>query len=146
MVNFMRQNFPDVVSCGFVPVTTCTDLLRPTGYRRLPRYLKTLVAGMKDVGAGTVGEFIARRAGDRGSSAARHNLASYATRVLDDPAYHARGRRKETPRSGSLTLFDCESCNNCLLTCPNNAFFSLSTEPVACRRSRCWSPRRRSAI
>ncbi|KAF0193344.1 MAG: hypothetical protein FD167_5996 [bacterium] len=31
-----QANFPDCVSQGFVPVTTCTDLLRPGGYGRLP--------------------------------------------------------------------------------------------------------------
>src|SRR4029079_10702232 len=34
-----NQNFPDCVAIGLTPVTTCTDLLRPGGYGRLPRYL-----------------------------------------------------------------------------------------------------------
>ncbi|MBI3195174.1 MAG: glutamate synthase, partial [Ignavibacteriae bacterium] len=33
------NNFPDMVAIGLVPVTTCTDLLRPGGYARLPQYL-----------------------------------------------------------------------------------------------------------
>ena len=33
------QNFPDCVALGFTPITTCTDLLRPGGYGRLPAYL-----------------------------------------------------------------------------------------------------------
>src|SRR4029078_12332853 len=30
-----NQNFADCVACGFTPITTCTDLLRPGGYGRL---------------------------------------------------------------------------------------------------------------
>jgi putative selenate reductase len=41
-----RKNFTAAVACGMVPVTTCTDLLRPGGYSRLPRYLATLAEEM----------------------------------------------------------------------------------------------------
>ena len=30
-----------------------------------------------------------------------------------------------------LPLFDCDSCNNCLLVCPNGSFHSLETPPTA---------------
>lgn len=41
-----RQNFPDAVALGLVPVTVCTDLLRPGGYGRASGYLGHLVERM----------------------------------------------------------------------------------------------------
>ena len=35
------QNFADCVALGFMPITICTDLLRPGGYARLPAYLRS---------------------------------------------------------------------------------------------------------
>jgi len=57
------DNFADAVANGFTPVTTCTDLLQPTGYRRLPRYLKALEADMERVGANNIAEYVRARAG-----------------------------------------------------------------------------------
>ena len=34
------SNFADCAALGFTPITTCTDLLRPGGYGRLPAYLE----------------------------------------------------------------------------------------------------------
>ncbi|MCC6998588.1 MAG: glutamate synthase [Deltaproteobacteria bacterium] len=45
-----RDNFADAVSLGLVPVTVCTDLLRPGGYGRLHHYFGDL--GKRMVGAG----------------------------------------------------------------------------------------------
>ena len=110
------DNFADTVACGLAPVTTCTDLLRPTGYRRLPRYLKALAAAMDENGVRSLRGFV--RPG---------GLVDYAARVLDDPAYRAANRAPApAPRVRRLRTFDCESCNNCLLVCPNAAFFTLA--------------------
>ncbi|MBM4167495.1 MAG: glutamate synthase, partial [Ignavibacteria bacterium] len=54
------NNFADCVAIGLVPITTCTDLLRPGGYGRLPQYLLNLERRMKDVGAKTIDEFIVK--------------------------------------------------------------------------------------
>jgi len=125
------ENFADTVACGFTPVTTCTDLLKPPGYRRLPRYLKALVAAMESVGARSVDEFIRRRAGRADDGGARlANLSAYAARVIEDPRYHAREHRAAPTRTGALSLLDCASCNNCLVVCPNDAFFSLPIAPL----------------
>ena len=45
------HNVAAAVAMNFVPVTTCTDLLRPGGYARLIRYLDNLGAEMRRVGA-----------------------------------------------------------------------------------------------
>ncbi|MGB7623614.1 MAG: glutamate synthase [Terriglobia bacterium] len=52
------QNFCNTVAMNFTPVTTCTDLLRPGGYGRLPNYLYKLEAKMKEMGVSDLGEFI----------------------------------------------------------------------------------------
>ena len=44
------HNIADAVAMNFVPVTTCTDLLRPGGYARLIRYLENLGEKMRDAG------------------------------------------------------------------------------------------------
>jgi putative selenate reductase len=135
------ENFADTVACGLAPVTTCTDLLKPTGYRRLPRYLKFLVAEMERLEARDLAEFALAKAGrqdaravtaDRAAvqAAGLRNLADYAGRVAANPRYHAEAHRAVPARRGHLALFDCASCNNCTLVCPNGAFFSVSLSPV----------------
>lgn len=57
------NNMANVVAMNFVPVTTCTDLLRPGGYGRLHRYMENLGARMREVGANTIPEFVVRHAG-----------------------------------------------------------------------------------
>ncbi len=44
------KNFPATVACGLVPVTTCTDLLKPGGFGRLPAYLEGLARRMASLG------------------------------------------------------------------------------------------------
>jgi putative selenate reductase len=46
-----RQNFADAVSLGLVPVTVCSDLLRPGGYGRLRHYFGDLGKRMVACGA-----------------------------------------------------------------------------------------------
>jgi putative selenate reductase len=58
-----RVNFADAVALGLVPVTVCTDLLKPGGYARARGYLQSLVERMDTVGAGHVGDFIIRAYG-----------------------------------------------------------------------------------
>lgn len=128
------ENFADAVACGFAPVTTCTDLLRPTGYRRLPRYLKALEAGMAEHGAESVAAYVAARAVEHGDVAqgtratALGNLEAYASGVGADPRY-AAAPAAVAPERPPLALVDCESCNQCALACPNGAIFDVATPP-----------------
>jgi putative selenate reductase len=136
------ENFADAVACGFAPVTTCTDLLKPTGYRRLPRYLRALEEAMERAGTRDLPSFVLARAGHstpEGAArdpaalraAALANLAGYAARAAGDPGYRAASRLPAPARTGPLRLLDCAACNNCLLVCPNDAFFSLPIPPTA---------------
>ena len=90
------QNFPGVVSCNLTPVTTCTDLLRPGGYGRLPAYLVHLETEMERLGVRNVGDFILRAEG-HGEATARQAvqelleaLRRSAAALLPDP-----GRRQK---------------------------------------------------
>jgi putative selenate reductase len=58
-----RRNFPDCVALGFTPVTTCTDLLRPGGYGRLPGYLEHLEERMRGLGVRSIGDYVVKAAG-----------------------------------------------------------------------------------
>ena len=57
------NNMADCVAMNFVPVTTCTDLLRPGGYARLIRYMEKLGDKMNAVGADRLPDFVVRHAG-----------------------------------------------------------------------------------
>jgi putative selenate reductase len=120
-----RHNFADVVACGIVPVTTCTDLLRPGGYGRLPKYLDQLEAMLEAAQVETVADLCAQRGGRA------HALTDYAARVRVDPRY-AAGKNSGIPRriGRDLALFDCINCDKCVPVCPNDANFTLETPHV----------------
>ncbi|HUN82093.1 MAG TPA: 4Fe-4S dicluster domain-containing protein, partial [Phycisphaerae bacterium] len=123
-----RQNFVNMVACGFCPITVCTDLLRPGGYGRLPAYLTTLAAEMKRIAARGIDDFI-RRARPSASTAAQ-NLSIMATETRNDPRYRAEVNRKVPNRIESqLDTFDCITCDKCLPVCPNAANFLFTTDP-----------------
>lgn len=65
------QNMANAVAMNFVPVTTCTDLLRPGGYARLIRYMEKLGEKMNAVGATRIPDFVVRYAG-QGEAAIEH--------------------------------------------------------------------------
>lgn len=56
-------NFADTVGLGLKPVTACTDLLRPGGYRRGWRYIAELVKRMDAVGARDIDVFVLKAHG-----------------------------------------------------------------------------------
>ena len=123
-----RTNFVDTLACGFVPVTTCTDLLRPGGYGRLPKYLKELESRMESAGVRDVASFVRAQAGGGLDlkRAALRNLLAYAGTVAADPRYAAPKNQKIPRRIGShLTLFDCIACDKCVAVCPNDANFAV---------------------
>jgi putative selenate reductase len=134
------RNFADCVASGFTPVTTCTDLLKPGGYARLPRYLENLAARMRARGVATVHDFILAESGstERSASSAQgalpellhraslQNHQSAARRALDDARYRAANNSAVPRRLGSmLSFFDCISCDKCIPVCPNDANFAI---------------------
>jgi putative selenate reductase len=57
------NNMADCVAMNFIPVTTCTDLLRPGGYARLIRYMEKLGEKMRALGTTNLADFVVRRVG-----------------------------------------------------------------------------------
>ncbi len=51
-------NFAESVALGLVPVTVCTDLLRPGGYGRMRAYFQALAKRMGAVGATHIDDFV----------------------------------------------------------------------------------------
>lgn len=123
-------NFADTVACGFVPITVCTDLLRPGGYGRLPKYLTRLQSEMVAVQADNIGAFVRNRAAQHGGVDAGANLARYAQQVVADPRYGAK-KNSAVPRrlDKQLQWLDCVDCGKCVPVCPNDANFALHVEP-----------------
>ncbi|HEY7512437.1 MAG TPA: 4Fe-4S dicluster domain-containing protein, partial [Vicinamibacteria bacterium] len=64
------RNFADCAALGFTPITTCTDLLRPGGYGRLPAYLDRLEERMRGLGVARLGDYVVKSCG-QGEAAIR---------------------------------------------------------------------------
>jgi putative selenate reductase len=116
-----NRNFADCVALGLAPVTVCTDLLKPGGYGRLPKYLENLEERMRGLGARTVGTYVAQAALD---------TPVVLARVRADPRYRAASLRPPRKIGRHLALFDCINCDKCLPACPNDANFVYETEPL----------------
>lgn len=132
-----RKNFPAMVACGFVPITTCTDLLKTGGYGRLPPYLQALQAQMQRINARTIDDFILDCRGQRMAAggdairAATSNLPLIVAETQIDPRYRASQNRGVPKKIGShLTTFDCITCDKCIPVCPNDANFVYHTGAV----------------
>ena len=63
-----NRNFPDCVALGLAPVTVCSDLLKPGGFGRLPKYLENLEERMRGLGVRTIGDYVVK-AGGHGADA-----------------------------------------------------------------------------
>jgi putative selenate reductase len=92
-------NIATIVSCGALPVTGCSDLLKPGGYARMTQWLENLGAAMAERGAANLAEL---------SKDKLANVAAAAADALVDPRYNKHQSRYGLPkvRSG-LGLFDC---------------------------------------
>jgi putative selenate reductase len=117
-----NRNFPDCVALGLAPVTVCTDLLKPGGYGRLPKYLENLEARMRDLGVRTIGDYVV---------AAALEPAVVVARATADPRYRAGSLRPPRKIGRRLAPFDCLNCDKCLPACPNDANFAFEVEPLA---------------
>ncbi len=73
------RNYADGAALGFTPITTCTDLLRPGGYGRLPKYAENLEACMRALGVRRLGDYVVKAAG-RGEAAIEQTVPDEALR------------------------------------------------------------------
>ena len=129
-----RKNFANLVACGIVPITTCTDLLKTGGYGRLPPYLRELQKQMEQVRARTIDDFILDCRGQRATAAGDPvqagflNMPQIVAETQADPRYRATQNRDVPKKIDShLVTFDCITCDKCIPVCPNDANFSYHT-------------------
>ena len=126
-------NVASAVASGFVPVTSCTDVLRPGGYERLHRQAEALAGAMHESGTAAIPDFIRARAGEAGGDVAGASLLNHrraAAEVLVAERYTAAKTGRLPRKIGShLHLLDCINCDKCIPVCPNDANFSYETPP-----------------
>lgn len=102
-------NLPTLISCGALPVTGCTDLLKPGGYARFGQWLEELRQAMHRSGARSLEEFSKNRA---------ENLRRAAEESLRDLRYKKAFFLGELPKiSDGLSFFDCIAAP-CVAACP----------------------------
>lgn len=114
-----KDNLAQSVGLGLVPVTICSDLLKPGGYGRLAPALKKLQAAVTDAGCDSVESLVA--AGGEGTVD-----AYVATLYTPDSRYRSEATAK-LPRQvdNDLAMWGCVACNLCVTVCPNDAFLKL---------------------
>ena len=92
-------NVTSILSCGPLPVTAASDLLKPGGYSRFLQYLENLERDMRDLGVTSLEELARNKLA---------NLEREAVHSLENPrykkAYHPYGLPKVASKLG---LFDC---------------------------------------
>ena len=92
-------NVATILSCGALPVTGCTDLLKPGGYVRMTQWLENLCTALRDRGARSLADL------------ARNKLANVrraAADALADPRYRKEAFPHGLPKVASgLGLWDC---------------------------------------
>ncbi len=88
------ENFADAVGIGLRPVTVCTDLLKPGGYRHGYRYIGALTDRMKAAMAPDIDSFVI----------AAHGQGEAALAVLDLPPDLAAACRTALAEKGDLRV------------------------------------------
>ena len=128
------KNVARAVALNFVPVTSCTDLLRPGGYGRMIRYLENLGAAMRELGVTNIADFVlhfrgqAKRAAGNVGAAGLLNTPILAAEAAADPRYRWENNKGVPRKIGSrLWLYDCITCDKCVPVCPNDANFVYET-------------------
>ena len=124
------HNIAAAVAMNFVPVTTCTDLLRPGGY--WPPDPLPGEPGREDAGIGVTrhsptSSRYRGQAEAHGRAYAGLNTPIWAEATAN-PRYSWE-RNHGVPRKigTKLWLYDCINCDKCVPVCPNDANFAYET-------------------
>lgn len=126
-----KDNLAGAVALGLVPVTICSDLLKPGGYGRMAQGLRKLGKSMTEAGCADLAAWRAH-AGNEAEQAGHVDAVAALAAELATPE---GGRRYGLATTGKplrevdadLQVFDCVACQNCVTVCPNNAFFTGPT-------------------
>jgi len=111
-------NIVDTLACNMAPITVCSDVLKPGGYARISQYAETILAAMDKAGAGSLAEFVCKRAGlqDR-TAAGLKNLQQYAGDVVASGWYGKDKFPYQSVKTGrDLPGFDCAAAP-CVTSC-----------------------------
>ncbi len=134
------HNIADAVAMNFVPVTTCTDLLRPGGYGRLARYLENLGNRMRELSVTRIADFVLDYRGQAEASAGDVHTAGLlntpilAAEATGNPRYRWENNHGVPRKIGSkLWIYDCLQCDKCVPVCPNDANFIYETPAATIR-------------
>jgi putative selenate reductase len=93
------ENVAGLLACGALPVTGCTDLLKPGGFARLAQWLENTRVAMADAGADTLAQW---------SQDGLSHLHAAASEALTNPRYHRSAYPHGLPKVASgLGLWDC---------------------------------------
>jgi putative selenate reductase len=92
-------NIATILSCGALPVTACSDLLKPGGYARFGQWLENIAAALAERGAANLADLAVDKLA---------NVQAAAADALVNPRYHKHFARYGLPKVKSgLDLFDC---------------------------------------
>jgi putative selenate reductase len=92
-------NLATILSCGALPVTGCSDLLKPGGYARMTQWLANLNAAMANRGAASLADLAKDKVA---------NVEAAAAEALTNPRYKKHASRYGLPKVKSgLGLWDC---------------------------------------
>jgi putative selenate reductase len=105
-------NIHEVIKCGLMPATVCSDILKPGGYGLLKQYLDNLSAEIEKSGAKNISDYI--------SDQKLQNLQEYAEKVKNIDDYKRTAFVEPNIKTDrKLGKFDCIHAP-CVDTCPTN--------------------------
>ncbi len=129
-----EHNFCDVAALGLIPITVCTDLLRPKGYARINNYLRALVDKMLNVGSQNIAEYTKDRyhspTPENTNQTIKYNTEKYVEKLNKEYSFYTYDNTYHPPKKKDVRLdyFDCTTCGLCIEVCPNRANFFYPTE------------------
>lgn len=92
-------NIATILSCGALPVTACSDLLKPGGYARMGQWLEKIEEAMRSRGAASLDELSQKKLA---------NVQVAVAEALANPRYKKHYARFGLPKVKSgLGLWDC---------------------------------------
>jgi putative selenate reductase len=116
-------NIMDTLSCGFNPVTVCSDILKPGGYLRQLQYISNITESLSNSGSSSIKEYIQKQPDDENvtyEKAITNNLGKYALKVLQNPYYNHFFKESDSIKTvRPLSSFDCIAAP-CVDTCPDD--------------------------
>ncbi|MFW5800297.1 MAG: hypothetical protein ACOCV8_05730 [Spirochaetota bacterium] len=102
-----KHNFPEAVSLGLVPITVCTDLLRPKGYSKLKSYYDILYKSMDEVSAKNIKDYIIKKYDndtDKLEIAIKNNTEKYLKKLKKNPYFYSYENNSKFPNKKILSL------------------------------------------